>query len=155
MEDTQGRSAVSDKQWRRWTLRVVAIFCALMAAILAAILFIDPYDSGRFPSLGIHGESYFFQRYGNIGLARAPRFNSAIFGNSHGQLLNPRSLSGTTGLKFVQLATPGTNPREQIAMMHWFVSHHDKVAAMVLALDERWCNHDPTLPVATYFPFGL
>jgi hypothetical protein len=45
--------------------------------------------------------------------------------------------------------------REQLAMMHWFIAHHTDVAAMVLALDERWCVTDPALPVRTPFPFWL
>ena len=40
-------------------------------------------------------------------------------------------------------------------MMHWFIAHHTDVAAMVLALDERWCVTDPALPVRTPFPFWL
>jgi hypothetical protein len=55
----------------------------------------------------------------------------------------------------VQLTVPGSNVREQLAMMHWFIAHHADVGAMVLAIDERWCVTDPALPIRTPFPFWL
>jgi hypothetical protein len=60
------------------------------------------------------------QRTGNASRGRDPRFNAAIFGNSRAQLLDPAKLSEATGLSFVQLTTPGSDPREQMTTMRLF-----------------------------------
>ena len=111
--------------------------------------------SGTASSGASFGDTDTSQRTSNVALGRSPRFNAAIFGNSHGQLLSPQRLSRATGLSFVQLTVPGSNVREQLAMMHWFIAHHADIGAMVLALDERWCVTDPALPLRTPFPFWL
>jgi hypothetical protein len=170
---------VGDPVWRRFALLFVGVFAALVGIAYAFIILVDPYDSGRFVSFRLHspydgptsrladltgsiptsgasfGDTDTSQRTSNVALGRSPRFNAAIFGNSHGQLLSPQRLSRATGLNFVQLTVPGSNVREQLAMMHWFIAHHADIAAMVLALDERWCVTDPALPLRTPFPFWL
>ena len=40
-------------------------------------------------------------------------------------------------------------------MMRYFIRHHPDAAALVLSVDERWCGHDPSLPVVFPFPFWL
>jgi hypothetical protein len=146
---------IKDQVWRRFALTFLGAFFGALGVILLLIIIVDPYDSGRFPSIGISGASEEFQRPGNVGLARAPQFNAAIFGNSHGQLLSPARLSALTGLSFVQLTVPGANVREQLATMRWFTRHHAAIGALVMAVEERWCVSDPALPVRTAFPFWL
>jgi hypothetical protein len=169
--------------WRRFALIFVGVFAGVVGVVYAFIILVDPYDSGRFVSLGLHGlydggprsgelggatksgavrpnggafgDTDTSQRTANVALGRSARFNAAIFGNSHGQLLSPGRLSRMTGLDFVQLTVPGANVREEIAMMRWFIGHHPEAGAMVLALDERWCVTDPALPLRTPFPFWL
>ena len=46
----------------------------------------------------------------NASRARDPQFDSAIIGNSTGQLLNPAELSQATGMRFVQLVGAGRRP---------------------------------------------
>ncbi len=177
-------AASGNPVWRRFALLFLGVFATVVGIAYAFIILVDPYDSGRFVSFGLRspyegstnrladvtggipaagaassgasfGDTDTSQRTSNVALGRSPRFNAAIFGNSHGQLLSPERLSRATGLAFVQLTVPGSNVREQLAMMHWFIAHHTDVAAMVLALDERWCVTDPALPVRTPFPFWL
>jgi len=152
------RAAAEDAQevrLRRFALTLIGTFFGALGALLLAILYIDPYDSGRFPSLGVQGTSLFFQRYANVGLARSARFDSAIFGNSHAQLIDPQRLSAATGMKFVQLATPGANPPELLVTMRWFIRHHTEISALVLGFDERWCTTDRVIATRTPFPFWL
>jgi hypothetical protein len=180
---TVRESKPGDRVWRRFALAFLAVFGGVVVLVYVFIILVDPYDSGRFPSLGLRGthdvargdgdaitgatppsmssnaaafgntdES---QRTANVALGRAARFNAAIFGNSHGQLLSPHRLTRATGLKFVQLTVPGANVREQLATMHWFIRHHRDIGALVLALDERWCVTDPALPLRSPFPFWL
>jgi hypothetical protein len=177
-------ASVGDSVWRRFALLFVGVFAAVVGIAYAFIILVDPYDSGRFPSLGLRGpqdgttsrladvtggiatsgtassgvsfgDTDTSQRTSNVALGRSPRFNAAIFGNSHGQLLSPQRLSRASGLSFVQLTVPGSNVREQLAMMHWFIVHHADIGALVLALDERWCVTDPALLLRTPFPFWL
>jgi hypothetical protein len=177
-------ASVRNPVWRRFALLFLGVFVTVVGIAYAFIILVDPYDTGRFVSFGLRspydgttsgladvtggipasgaasseasfGDTDTSQRTSNVALGRLPRFNAAIFGNSHGQLLSPQRLSRATGLAFVQLTVPGSNVREQLAMMHWFIAHHTDIGAMVLALDERWCVTDPALPLRTPFPFWL
>ena len=71
--------------------------------MLALVLVVDPYDSGRLGLLGIEGVDDASPRTANASRARDPQFDSAVIGNSTGQLLKPSELSRLTGLRFVQL----------------------------------------------------
>jgi hypothetical protein len=139
--------------WRGFVVRFVAVLGAVLAATLAFVILIDPYDGGRFPNLGITGVSDTNQRTANVSLGRSDKFNAAIFSDSHGQLLDPDRLTQATGLSFVQLSTPGAFAPEQLAMMRWFIRHHAHIGALVLAADERWCSEDPQ--PWRWFPFWL
>ena len=138
--------------WIKTFVATLVGTCALLYLFLVAT---DPFDTGRFPSFPIAGIHDRGPRTADASLARDPRFNAAIFGNSTGQLLEPARLSGTTGLSFVQLTVPGTGPREQLALMHWFIRHHPKLGGMVLVADTTWCSQDPSLPILYPFPFWL
>jgi hypothetical protein len=143
----------ADAAWRRYAVRLVVVFVAMLVVAFAFIILIDPYDSGRFPSIGIEGISDTTQRTANVSLGRSQKFDAAVFGNSHGQLLDPARLTRQTGASFVQLAIPGADAPEQLAMLHWFIRHHAHIGALVLATDERWCVEDPQ--PWHWFPFWL
>jgi hypothetical protein len=179
-ETTSSETTSTDGVWRRFALAYLGVFAGVVGVVYVFIIAVDPYDSGRFPALGLRGlfdglqrsgnapadgaarsdvagfgDTDTSQRTGNVALGRSARFNAAIFGNSHGQLLSPQRLSQATGLDFVQLTVPGANVREQLAMLGWFMHHHAEARALVLALDERWCVTDPALPLRSPFPFWL
>jgi hypothetical protein len=153
MTPIDARPERNDDAWRGFVLRFLAAFVAVLAATLAFVILIDPYDSGRFPDLGITGVSDTNQRTANVSLGRSDKFNAAIFSDSHGQLLDPDRLTQATGLSFVQLSTPGAFAPEQLAIMRWFIRHHAHIGAVVLAADERWCSEDPQ--PWRWFPFWL
>jgi hypothetical protein len=123
--------------------------------VFALVILIDPYDSGRFGLIGIKGISDESPRTANASRGRDPRFNAAVIGNSTGQLLKPAELSQATGARFVQLTVPGTGPREQLALLHWFVRHHPRPDALVIVTDTAWCTDDPELRLLNPFPFWL
>jgi hypothetical protein len=141
--------------WRRFAITFIALFFGGLSLIYAALVLIDPYDTGRFPSFMRPGVVDTNQRTASAGRGRDPRFDAAVIGNSRGQLLDPQLLSQATGLNFVQLTTPGSGPTENMTMMRYFMRHHSRIAALVLSADERWCGHDPSLPVIFPFPFWL
>ena len=141
--------------WGRWLAAFVATLAVAGALVSALILIVDPYDSG-FGLLGIKGVSDASPRTANASRARDPQFDSAVIGNSTGQLIKPSELSRLTGASFVQLTTPGTGPREQLAMMDYFVRHHPRIGALVITADAAsWCMRDPALPLQHPFPFWL
>jgi hypothetical protein len=142
----------ADAAWHRYAVRLVVVFVAALVVAFAFIILIDPYDSGRFPGIGLVGISDATQRTANVSLGRSQKF-AAVFGNSHGQLLDPGRLTQQTGMSFVQLSTPGADAPEQLALLHWFIRHHAHIGALVLATDERWCVDDPQ--PWHWFPFWL
>ena len=122
------------------------MLCGRARFVLAAIILIDPYDTGYFPSPIGPGVVDDNELTSTVGRGRDPRFNAGIFGNSHGLLLDPARLSSGTGLHFVQLTTLGSGPREQLALMRYFLRRHPDTKAIVIAMDEMWCTHDPAIP---------
>jgi hypothetical protein len=146
---------VPDRVWRRFALLFLGLFGGGIALVYVALLVIDPYDTGRFPTFMKPGVVDSGQRTSNASHGRDPRFDAAVIGNSRGQMLDPAKLSELTGLSFVQLTTPASGPREQMTMLRFFMEHHRKVDAVVFSVDERWCRHDPTLPIILPFPFWL
>jgi hypothetical protein len=143
------------RAWRRFALLFVALFAGGVGSIYLVLLVIDPYDTGRFPTFMRPGVVDSGQRTSNASHGRDPRFDAAIIGNSRGQMLDPAKLSALTGLSFVQLTTPASGPREQMTMLRYFMAHHRQIDALVLNVDERWCTHDPSLPIILPFPFWL
>ena len=84
-----------------------------------------------------------------------PGFDLAIIGNSTAQLLNPADLSQSTGLRFVQLYLTGGSPREQLAVLDFFLRHHPRVGALVFVTDPFWCAHRRAETRPGDFPYWL
>jgi hypothetical protein len=141
--------------WARWLLAFLGALVLGAALIFALVLIVDPYDSGRAGILGIKGVYDASPRTANASRARDPQFDSAVIGNSTGQLLKPEELSRLTGRHFVQLTVPGTGPREQLAIMDFFLRKHPQPGALVIVTDTAWCTRDPALALQHPFPFWL
>jgi hypothetical protein len=146
---------VDTSAWGRWLGVFLGALALGAALVFALVLAVDPYDSGRVGLLGIRGVDDASPRTANASRARDPQFDSAVIGNSTGQLLKPAELSRLTGLHFVQLTTPGTGAREQLAILDYFVRHHPKPGALVFVTDSAWCVRDPALPQQHPFPYWL
>jgi hypothetical protein len=145
----------ADASWRRWIIVFCATFFGLGGLLFTLLLLIDPYDSARFPTFGIVGIDDHNPRMANVSRGRDPAFDGAVFGNSTGQLIDPHRIGPRTRLSLTQLTVPATGPREQLAMMGWFASHHDKMGALILVADNSWCAQSPDLQVTHPFPFWL
>jgi hypothetical protein len=141
--------------WARWLGVFLGALVLGAALIYALVLIVDPYDSGRVGILGIKGVYDASPRTANASRARDPQFDSAVIGNSTGQLLKPAELSRLTGSRFVQLTVPGTGPREQLAIMDYFLRKHPQTGALVIVTDAGWCTRDPALALQHPFPFWL
>lgn len=141
--------------WSRFTAVFAATAAILFLAAVGFLLAVDPYDSGRTRLLRREGVHDQYPTTAHASRARNPRFNAAIFGNSHMQQLRPERLDRLTGLSFVSLTMPGTNPADQLSVLGWFLASHrrDPPRAVVLGLDARWCW--PTTELSARFPEWL
>jgi hypothetical protein len=123
--------------------------------ILVLMMAVDPYDCGRFGWLGIAGVTDRIASTADASRARDPHFDSAIFGDSTGQLLDPARLSEATGARFVQLVAPGAYPRSHLAILDFFLRHHRRVGALVIVIDDLWCTRKLSRRPPNSFPFWL
>src|SRR5260221_9815741 len=150
-------TSISD-QSHGWSRSLVACLGAFgLGALLLFVLMVlaDAYASGRFGWLGIAGVGDKNPLTADASRARDPQFDSAIFGNSTGQLLNPAELSQTTGKRFVQLVAPGADPGGHLAILDFFHRNHLRIGALVFVIDDPWCSRDPASLPANSFPFWL
>ncbi|MBV9971188.1 MAG: hypothetical protein JO228_14475 [Xanthobacteraceae bacterium] len=144
-----------ERVWRRFALTFLGVFGGALGFLYLALLVVDPYDTGRFPTFMKPGVVDEGQRTSNASHGRDPRFTAAVIGNSRGQMLDPAKLSAATGMNFVQLTTPASGPVEQMTMLRYFMQYHRRIDAVILTIDERWCGHDRSLPIILPFPFWL
>ena len=149
--------AVSDpgmaSEWRRWLLAFLSVPLLGGALLLAFLIAVDPYDTGKFGVLGIDGVDDQNTRTAIPSRARDPQFNAAVIGNSTVQRLDPTRLSQATGLRFVQLYMIGASPHEELAVLDLFVRSHPRPRALVIGADPSWCVHDHS--DAGRFPYWL
>jgi hypothetical protein len=141
--------------WRRTAAIWLAAFVAPLVLFLLVMVLIDPYDSGRFPTFMPAGSPD--ERPATVGISRGrdPRFNAVLLGNSRAVLVDPRHISTLTGLRFVEMAAEGATVRDEMARLHWFVRNRPRVDAIVVAIDQVWCNPDPAMSDPPDFPYGL
>jgi len=144
-----------ERAWRRCAIAFLIVFFGGIGLIFAFLLVVDPYDTGRFPTPLPTGVVDVERRTATASRGRDPRFNAAIFGNSRTFMLDPAKLSEATGLSFVSLGTPASGPREEMLMTRYFLRFHPGAEAIVFGIDERWCSHDPAMPLTMAFPFWL
>ena len=147
-----------DRPARRWTTfgrSFVAALALGLAGTLGIAYAVDPYDSGRSTLLSVGSVRPQGPRTAAASRGRDPRYEGAILGNSHIQLIEPARLSAATGIRFVQLSVPATGPGEQFVLLDWYRRHHPSPRALVIAVDDFWCTDDPGLPNTKPFPFWL
>lgn len=146
----------SGSLWRRWLGRSIAAALALPVVAFAAVALIDPYDTGRPVPLGLRGTPADSPRFAHVARARDPKYQAAIFGNSHVQLLSPGRLRQATGLETVSLTVPGSGVREKEALLAWFMRHRREAPALlVVGVDEFECHPGEALLQTNPFPFWL
>jgi hypothetical protein len=142
--------------WRRFAITLVAGTLALLAAVVVLAFAVDPYDTGRSPLFEKAGVRPQGPRTANPSRGRDPAYNAMIVGNSRIQLLSPERLNQATGLNFVQLAVPGSGPKEHMTLIGWFLRHRkEPPKALVVSVDDMWCTSDPELTNEKPFPFWL
>jgi hypothetical protein len=147
--------SATERAYRRCAVAFLSVFFGGIGLIYAFLLVVDPWDTGRFPAPLSAGVADIERRTATASRGRDRRFDTAILGNSRTFLLDPERLSEATGLSFVSLGTPGAGPQEEMAVTRYFLRFHPAAAALVFSIDERWCGHDPAMPMTIAFPFWL
>jgi hypothetical protein len=147
-------SSDESSQWTRCLTACLGTLGLGALLLLTFMIVVDPYDSGKFGLLGIEGVNDRDTHTGAASRARDTHFDSAIIGNSTALLLDPVALSQASGLRFVQLSIVGASPREQFAVLDFFLRHHPRVGALVIVTDPSWCVHERAEPWAA-FPYWL
>src|SRR3954452_23269217 len=140
--------------WRRCLIACLGALGISALLLFAALLLIDPYDSGR-GWLGIDGVDDRDTHTATASRARDAQFDSAIIGNSTAQLLNPADLSRATGLRFVQLYLTGGSPREQLAVLDFFLRKYSRVVALLMVADPFWSSHRRVEPRPGEFAYWI
>jgi hypothetical protein len=144
-----------ERAYRRCAIAFLTVFFGGIGLTYAFLLLADPWDTGRFPTPLPGGVSDIERSTATASRARDPRFNAAIVGNSRTYLLEPEKLSNATGYSFVSLGTHAAGPQEETAVTRLFLRFHPAAEALVFGVDERWCDHDPAMPLRNAFPFWL
>jgi len=78
-------------------------------------------------------------RFAFPALARAPRFDSALFGTSTSRLLRPAALDPLFGARIANLSMNDATVYEQVRLMQVFLRAHPVPKFFLLGLDVRWC----------------
>lgn len=141
-----------------WGRSLTACMVALIGAavlVLALMVIVDPYDSGKLGLLGINGVDNRLTQITAASRARDANFNAAVLGNSTAQMIEPAELSRATDLHFVQLYTTSSAPREQLAVLDFFLRNHKQIGALVIAADPGWCVHARPKEEGAPFPYWL
>jgi hypothetical protein len=153
---SSSEAAANAPLWRGFTRTFVVAGLSVFALLLAFVLAVDPYDTGRFALLRAEGVPAQIPGTAHASRGRSPSFDAAILGNSHVQILAPSELTRETGIPFVSLAVPGTSPKETLTLLNYFMRSRTRPArALVIGIDPYWCRPDPTLPTLYPFPFWL
>lgn len=148
-------SSDTDPGWARSLIACLGTLIGGALVILALMVVVDPYDSGKLGLLGIAGVDSRSTQFTAASRARDPDFNAAIIGNSTAQMIEPSALSRATGLRFAQLYVTGASPREQLAVLDFFLRNHKEVNALVIAADPGWCVHERPKEAGAPFPYWL
>lgn len=149
--------AASPMAWRRFGAVFLAGAAALFALLVAFAAACDPYDTGRFALLPPRPREAISPRFDLASRGRDPRFEAVIIGNSHAAPISPARLTEAAGgVPFASLIAAGGSVEPSLALLRWFLAHRTRPAqAVVIGIDEVWCQEDPRFPGEPPFPFWL
>jgi hypothetical protein len=147
--------------WTTTTARSFLLFFAgtvisVFLAVMAALLVIDPYATGRLTWIN-HPVSFdTTASKSSVSRIRNPQFNAVVLGNSTLQTLDPHRLNALTSRAFSQVTVPGTGPMEQAAMLRYIARERgSSINTIVLGLDLTWCDPAAMHRTKNPFPFWL
>ena len=142
--------------WRRWLAILLITLVTSSATVLAAVVMLDPYSTGRLTPIRRVDIAIPTRTFVVAGLARDPRFNAAILGNSHGMSIEPEILDAASGARFVQLWVYGQLPPDTMFLLDAFDRRHRaQKPTLVVTLDLTWCDAERGRSLNTDLPRWL
>lgn len=146
-------SISSSDPWRRF-FRLLAGGAAIAASIVYAfVVLVDPFDTLPLSPPADRPPVASNQRFSYPTLARAQRFDSAVFGTSSSRLIRPEVLNPLFGARFANLAMNDATVYEQSRLFQVFAKAHPAAKMMALGLDYRWCVTGPDYQRLTFRTF--
>ncbi|HYZ65019.1 MAG TPA: hypothetical protein VE650_21415 [Acetobacteraceae bacterium] len=126
--------------WCRFVLSLVATFAGGSAALFVLLALLDPWGAMPFRSPLPRTPADHSQRWAYPELARDPRFDAAIIGNSASRLLDPAAIDPVASARFVNLAMVHAFAYEQARLLDVFIAAHPRPRAVLVGLDRVWCE---------------
>ncbi len=133
-------SSTSSSDWRRFFRLAAGTAVLAVAAIYAFVVLVDPFDTLPLSPPADRVPVASNQRYAYPALARAHRFDSAIFGTSTSRLLRPAVLNAEFDAHFVNLAMNAATAYEQTRLMAVFQRAHPTARLVLVGLDMSYCT---------------
>jgi hypothetical protein len=126
-------------RWRRFFCLAVGSAAVLAGVIYLFVVLVDPFDTLPLSPPWDRAPVTSNQRFSYPGLARSPRFASAILGTSTSRLLRPVSLNSAFNARFANLAMNDATPYEMSRLLRVFSRAHPAAKVIMLGIDDRWC----------------
>ncbi|MDT7950291.1 MAG: hypothetical protein RQ966_02195 [Acetobacteraceae bacterium] len=138
--------------WRSFVLRCITVFGVGSLALFILLALADPWGTLPFRSPLPRIPADHSQRWAYPELARSPRFDAAIIGNSTSRLFNPADLDPALDARFVNLAMVHSFAYEQMQLLDVFLRAHPAPRALMVGLDRIWCERGDDLEHFGYGP---
>lgn len=138
--------------WRKFFLHLLGVFGGGSALLFLVLVLADPWGTLPFPSPLPRTPADHSQRWAYPELARSPKFDAAIIGNSTSRLFNPADLDPAVGATFANLAMVHSFAYEQMQLLDVFLRAHPKPRALMVGLDRLWCERGDDLEHFGYGP---
>lgn len=146
-------SSSDRRRWRHCFGFAAGTAFACVAIIYAFLVLVDPFDTLPLSPPAERWPVATNARYSFPALARAARFDSAIFGTSTSRLLRPAELDPAMDARFVNLAMNDATVYEQAKLMDVFRRAHPVPRIVMVGLDVRWCVTGDAYQKLTSRPF--
>jgi hypothetical protein len=130
----------SDRAWRRFAARLVAVWAGGAACMFVLLALLDPWGALGLPIHLPRQPSDHSQRWAYPEIARDQRFDSAIIGDSATRLFNPADLDRAAGAHFANLAMVHAYAWEQARLLDVFIAAHPEPKAVMIGIDRVWCE---------------
>ncbi len=140
----------SNAEFAKHFLRTVTL---TLIALCAFVFIVDPYDALPFNPPLDRAPTSTNQRLAYPAIARAPIFDSAIFGTSTVRMLRPPRLNMALDARFANLSLNSGTWWEQIQLFKLFHRYHVTPKYIIWGIDTVWCRPHRPGPKLTPRPF--
>ena len=142
-------------KWRGFFLHLLGVVLGGSALLFLVLMLADPWGTLSIASPVARTPADRSQRWAYPELARSPKFDAAIIGNSTSRLFNPADLDPAVGATFANLAMVHSFAYEQMQLLDVFLRAHPAPRALMVGLDRLWCERGDDLEHFGYGPLPV